>query len=41
MAEEIKKAPLNASIAPEEFDWDAFESTSAPGEENRAEIEAA
>ena len=41
MAEEIKKAPLNASIAPEEFDWDAFESTVAPGEENRADIEAA
>ncbi len=41
MAEEIKKAPLNASIAPEEFDWDAFENTVAPGEENRADIEAA
>ena len=37
MAEEIKKAPLNASIAPE----DAFENTVAPGEENRADIEAA
>ena len=23
--EETKKAPLNASIAPEDFDWDAFE----------------
>ena len=41
MAEEIKKAPLNASIAPEEFDWDDFENTVAPGEENRADIEAA
>ena len=41
MAEEIKKAPLNASIAPDEFDWDAFENTVAPGEENRADIEAA
>ena len=40
MSEEIKKA-LNASIAPEEFDWDAFENTVAPGEENRADIEAA
>ena len=25
MSEEIKKAALNASIAPEEFDWEAFE----------------
>ena len=23
--EETKKAPLNASVAPENFDWDAFE----------------
>jgi len=26
MAEELKKAQLNASVAPENFDWDAFES---------------
>ena len=25
MSEEIKKAALNASVAPEEFDWEAFE----------------
>jgi len=36
---ETKKAPLNASIAPEDFDWDAFEQDSVPGE-NRAEVAA-
>jgi small subunit ribosomal protein S1 len=36
---ETKKAPLNASVAPEEFDWDAFENDSVPGE-NRAEVAA-
>ena len=36
---ETKKAPLNASVAPEDFDWDAFEQDSVPGE-NRAEVAA-
>jgi Ribosomal protein S1 len=27
-AKEVKKAPLNASVAPESFDWDAFEGAS-------------
>ena len=36
---ETKKAPLNASIAPEEFDWDAFENDSVAGE-NREEVAA-
>lgn len=39
MAEENKV--LNASIAPEEFDWDAFEGKSVYGSENKADIEAA
>ena len=34
-----KKAPLNASVAPEDFDWDAFENDSAAGE-NREEVAA-
>ena len=38
MAEEIKKARLNASVAPEEFDWEAFENDSVQGE-NREEVE--
>jgi len=29
MSEEIKKAALNASVAPEEFDWEAFENDGA------------
>ena len=37
--EETKKAPLNASVAPEEFDWDAFENDTVPGE-NREEVAA-
>ena len=37
--EETKKAPLNASIAPEDFDWDAFENDTVPGE-NREEVAA-
>ena len=37
--EETKKAPLNASVAPEEFDWDAFENDAVPGE-NREEVAA-
>ena len=36
---ETKKAPVNASIAPEEFDWDAFESDSVPAKD-RAEVAA-
>ena len=35
---ETKKA-LNASVAPEEFDWDAFENDAVPGE-NREEVAA-
>ena len=35
---ETKKA-LNASVAPEEFDWDAFENDSVAGE-NREEVAA-
>ena len=40
MSEEIKKA-LNASIAPEEFDWDAFENDGQVGskEETMAKYE--
>ena len=37
--EEPKKARLNASVAPEEFDWDAFENDAVPGE-NREEVAA-
>ena len=37
--QETKKAPLNASVAPEEFDWDAFENDAVPGE-NREEVAA-
>ena len=37
--EETKKAPLNASVAPEDFDWDAFENDAVPGE-NREEVAA-
>ena len=39
MAEEIKKAVLNASVAPEEFDWDAFEKEAEYGAD-RKEISA-
>ena len=42
MSEEIKKAPLNASVAPEEFDWEAFESeTGVYGAEDKAKIDEA
>ena len=37
--EETKKAPVNASVAPEDFDWDAFENDAVPGE-NREEVAA-
>ena len=37
--EETKKAPLNASVAPEDFDWDAFENDTVAGE-NREEVAA-
>jgi len=37
---ETRKAPLNASIAPEEFDWDAFEAGAAEGAD-RSKDEAA
>ena len=39
MEEEIKKTALNASIPPEEFDWDAFEKDADYGAD-RSEIEA-
>ena len=35
---ETRKAPLNASVATEEFDWDAFESEAAyEGDRNEVE----
>lgn len=34
--EETKKAPLNASVAPENFDWDAFEKEAAYGDTDKA-----
>ena len=40
LEQETKKV-LNASIAPEEFDWAAFEGGDVYGSENKAEIEAA
>ena len=39
VAEEPQKARLNASVAPEEFDWDAFENDTVAGE-NREEVAA-
>ena len=40
--QEIKKTSLNASVAPENFDWDAFEGSSdIYGQNDRKEIEAA
>ncbi|MBR0240665.1 MAG: 30S ribosomal protein S1 [Bacteroidales bacterium] len=40
--EETKKAQLNASVAPDQFNWDEFESSAdLYGGENKAEIEAA
>ena len=41
MAEEIKKSTLNASVAPEEFNWDAFEGGDIYGGANKEEINAA
>ena len=38
--EETKKSVLNASVAPEEFDWDAFESDDVYGGGDIAAIEA-
>ena len=39
---ETKNAPLNASVAPEEFDWDAFENeASVYGHEDKAKIKEA
>ncbi len=41
-AEETKKTSLNASVAPEDFDWDAFEGSSdIYGKSDRKEIEDA
>ena len=39
--EETKKAPLNASVAPENFDWDAFEKEAAYGDTDKDTIEKA
>ena len=33
--EEIKKARLNASVAPQDFDWEAFEGSEVYGGEER------
>ena len=41
MAEEIKNTVLNASIAPEEFDWAAFEGGDIYGGEDKSAIEEA
>ena len=38
---ETVKAQLNASVAPEEFDWDAFEKEAAYGDTDKSTIEAA
>ena len=38
---ETKKQVLNASVAPEDFDWDAFEGGNIYGGEDKAAIEAA
>lgn len=41
-AEETRRAPLNASVAPEKFDWDAFEGEAEVyGAEDRKKIEEA
>ncbi|MCQ2130506.1 MAG: 30S ribosomal protein S1 [Bacteroidales bacterium] len=39
--EEVKKSVLNASVAPEAFDWDAFEGNGLYGNADKASIEAA
>ncbi len=41
MEENQNKLPLNASVAPEDFDWDAFEQSDVYGGAQKAEIEAA
>ncbi|MBO4447667.1 MAG: S1 RNA-binding domain-containing protein, partial [Bacteroidales bacterium] len=40
MAENENKLPLNASVAPEDFNWEAFEETDVYGGSRKAEIEA-
>ena len=39
--EEIKKARLNASVAPQDFDWEAFEGSEVYGGEEREKIREA
>ena len=41
MAEELKKSALNASIAPEDFNWDEFEGGDVYGGEEKEQIRAA
>ena len=42
MAEEVKKQQLNASVAPENFDWDSFENQdNIYGGESKEKIEEA
>ena len=36
--QEPKKAPLNASVAPEAFDWEAFENDGASAEDKSATL---
>ena len=38
---ETKKSSLNASVAPEDFDWDAFEEAENYGGTSKADVEAA
>ena len=38
---ETKKSSLNASVAPEDFDWDAFEESDNFGGASKADVEAA
>ena len=38
--EEIKKARLNASIDPKDFDWETFEGGEVPGEDREKIKEA-
>ena len=38
---ETKKSSLNASVAPEDFDWDAFEEADNYGGTSKADVEAA
>ncbi|MGP1621270.1 MAG: 30S ribosomal protein S1 [Candidatus Cryptobacteroides sp.] len=39
--QETKKAPLNASVAPENFDWEAFESEASYGTDSKEKISQA